>query len=81
MMRSMSICSFSACSNTPIRQSPRLVSRSSQSTSSARATERGDSETVELAQLLHEIARGLEDEQRDIKRLLQDIQHRLQNLH
>lgn len=47
----------------------------------ARATERGDSETAELAQLLHEIARGLEDEQRDIKRLLQDIQHRLQNLH
>lgn len=80
MMRSMSICSFSACSNTPIRQSPRLVSRSSQSTSSARDAS-GDSETAELAQLLHEIARGLEDEQRDIKRLLQDIQHRLQNLH
>ncbi|MDH4417683.1 MAG: hypothetical protein QE485_10695 [Acidovorax sp.] len=46
----------------------------------ARATENGDKEAAELAQLLHEVANGLEREIRDIKHVLQDIQHQVRNL-
>lgn len=46
----------------------------------AKATERGDSELAEMAQLLHEIADGLDREMRDIKHVLQDVQHQVRNL-
>lgn len=47
----------------------------------ARATERGDQEAAELAQVLHEIAEGLENEHRDIKRTLDEIRDKVRNLH
>ncbi len=45
----------------------------------ARAVERGDTEAAELAALLHELAEGLEREMRDIKNVLQDIQHQVRS--
>lgn len=46
----------------------------------ARATERGDEEGAEMAQLLHEVADGMEREIRDIKHVLRDIQDKVRNL-
>lgn len=46
----------------------------------AKATELGDTELAEMAQLFHEVADGLDREMRDIKHLLQDIQHQVRNL-
>lgn len=46
----------------------------------AHATERGDTELADMAQVLHEIADGLEREMHDIKYVLQDIQHQVRNL-
>lgn len=47
----------------------------------ARAIERGDEEGAEMAQLLHEVADGMEREIRDIKNVLRDIQDKVRNLH
>lgn len=47
----------------------------------AKAEERGDKEASDLAQVLYQIAEGLEHEHRDIKNLLQQVQHQVRNLH
>lgn len=46
----------------------------------ARANERGDEETAEMAQLLKEIAEGLESEMRDINRTLQNLEYQIRNM-
>ena len=45
----------------------------------ARATERGDEEGAEMAQLLHEVADGMEREIRDINKRLRERTESLEN--
>lgn len=46
----------------------------------ARATEQGDTDTAEMAQVLQEIVEGLDREMRDIKHALQNLEYQVRNL-